>query len=128
MPIPDAAALTVAATLATVLFAIYGSVERRIREEFRTASAGILKRAQGVTMSIGIGSLSISRPAGADQLVALADGYAANVPVLFPRFRSRQSSSDSFSWHLYWKHHEYNAALGTLFMVAALVAKSIWLR
>ena len=54
--------------------------------------------------------------------------YAARVPLLFPRFRSRQSSSDSFSWHLYWKHREYNAALGTLFMVAALVAKSIWLR
>jgi len=54
--------------------------------------------------------------------------YAARVPLLFPRFRSRQSSSDSFSRHLYWKHREYNAALGTLFMVAALVAKSIWLR
>ena len=54
--------------------------------------------------------------------------YAARVPLLFPRFRSRQSSSDSFSRHLYWKHREYNAALGTLFMIAALVAKSIWLR
>jgi len=56
------------------------------------------------------------------------DEYAAKVPLLFPRFRSRQSSSDSFSWHLYWKHREYNAALGTLFMIAALVAKSIWLK
>jgi protein-S-isoprenylcysteine O-methyltransferase Ste14 len=54
--------------------------------------------------------------------------YAANVPLLFPRFRSNQSSSDYFSWHLYWKHREYNAALGTLFMVAVLVAKFIWLR
>jgi protein-S-isoprenylcysteine O-methyltransferase Ste14 len=56
------------------------------------------------------------------------DRYASNVPLLFPRFRTNQSSSDSFSWHLYWKHREYDAALGTLFMVAALVAKSIWLR
>lgn len=45
----------------------------RIREEFRTASAAILKRQIGVSMSIGIGSLSSSRPAGADQLVAMAD-------------------------------------------------------
>ncbi len=56
------------------------------------------------------------------------DEYAADVPLLFPRFRSRQSSSDAFSWHLYWKHREYNAALGTLLMVAALAVKSIWLR
>ncbi len=54
--------------------------------------------------------------------------YARRVPILFPRFRAHQSSADSFSWHLYWKHREYNAALGTVFMVAALVAKSIWLR
>ena len=54
--------------------------------------------------------------------------YADNVPLLFPQFRAYQSSSNSFSWHLYWKHREYNAALGTLFMIAALVAKSIWLR
>jgi two-component system cell cycle response regulator len=49
------------------------TVAERIREEFRSASAGLLRRPLGVTMSIGIGSMSISRPAGADQLVALAD-------------------------------------------------------
>jgi two-component system cell cycle response regulator len=49
------------------------TVAQRIREEFRSASAGLLKRPMGVTMSIGIASLSIGRPAGADQLVALAD-------------------------------------------------------
>lgn len=49
------------------------TVAERIREEFRSASAGLLRRPIGVTMSIGIGSLSVSRPAGADQLVALAD-------------------------------------------------------
>jgi protein-S-isoprenylcysteine O-methyltransferase Ste14 len=54
--------------------------------------------------------------------------YAESVPLLFPQFRAYQSSASAFSWHLYWKHREYNAALGTLFMIAALVAKSIWLR
>jgi two-component system cell cycle response regulator len=46
---------------------------QRIRDEFRQASAGILKREKGVSMSIGIGSLIRNRPVGADQLVALAD-------------------------------------------------------
>ena len=45
----------------------------RIREEFRTASAVLLKRAQGVTMSMGIGSIRVNHPAHADQLVSLAD-------------------------------------------------------
>jgi diguanylate cyclase (GGDEF)-like protein len=45
----------------------------RIRDEFRQASAAILKGEGGVTMSIGIGSLTANRPAVADQLVTLAD-------------------------------------------------------
>ena len=36
------AALTVAATLATVLFGIYGSLERRVRNEFRAYGANIV--------------------------------------------------------------------------------------
>src|ERR1700733_6562232 len=35
-------ALTVAAALATVLFGIYGTVERRMREEFRSYGANIV--------------------------------------------------------------------------------------
>lgn len=46
---------------------------QRIRDEFRIASAAILNRAQGVTMSIGIGSLHNNTPGGADQLIAAAD-------------------------------------------------------
>jgi two-component system cell cycle response regulator len=49
------------------------TVAQRIREEYRSASAGILKRPLGVTMSIGIASLTIGRPFAADQLVAQAD-------------------------------------------------------
>jgi len=48
-------------------------VVNRIRAEYKQASASILKRAQGVTMSVGIGSIERQRPAGADQLVAMAD-------------------------------------------------------
>ena len=56
------------------------------------------------------------------------DDYAAQVPRLFPRGRSYQRRPGSFSWHLYWKHREYNAALGAGLMIIALVAKSLWLR
>jgi two-component system cell cycle response regulator len=49
------------------------TVAGRIREEFRSASSQLLKRPLGVTMSIGIASLSIGRPTAADQLVAQAD-------------------------------------------------------
>jgi protein-S-isoprenylcysteine O-methyltransferase Ste14 len=52
--------------------------------------------------------------------------YARHVPRFFPRLRPYRSSAGSFSRHLYWKHREYNAALGTLGMIAILVAKAIW--
>jgi len=51
--------------------------------------------------------------------------YALHVPRLFPRLRPHQrSSATSFSWDLYWKHREYNAALGTAFMIAAMTVKT----
>jgi protein-S-isoprenylcysteine O-methyltransferase Ste14 len=56
------------------------------------------------------------------------DDYTAQVPRLFPRIRPYQSRPTSFSWHLYWKHREYNAALGTGLIIVALVAKSLWFR
>jgi protein-S-isoprenylcysteine O-methyltransferase Ste14 len=51
--------------------------------------------------------------------------YARHVPRLFPRLRPYQSSINSFSWDLYWKHREYNAALGAAFMIAAMAIKAI---
>jgi len=54
------------------------------------------------------------------------DEYTRNVPRFFPRIRPNQSGTGSFSWHLYWKHREYNAALGVLGMTAVLVIKLIW--
>jgi len=55
------------------------------------------------------------------------DEYARHVPRLFPRLRRPyESSSNLFSWHLYWKHREYNAAIGVALMIAVLVVKTIW--
>ena len=45
----------------------------RISDEFRTASAVILKNAAGVTMSVGIATAKGQRTMNADQLVAQAD-------------------------------------------------------
>lgn len=50
-------------------------------------------------------------------------GYASRVPRLFPRMRLAGDSVGKFSWALYWKHREYNAALGSLAILGALVAK-----
>jgi protein-S-isoprenylcysteine O-methyltransferase Ste14 len=51
------------------------------------------------------------------------DDYTRRVPRLFPRLWARASSPEGFSWHLYWKHREYNAVLGAALMVAALLLK-----
>jgi protein-S-isoprenylcysteine O-methyltransferase Ste14 len=51
------------------------------------------------------------------------EDYARQVPRLFPRVKSSSKSSGAFSWDLYWKHREYNAALGAAGMMAMLVLK-----
>ena len=52
--------------------------------------------------------------------------YGRRVPRLFPRLRPYQSSSTAFSPHLYWKHREYNAAIGLALMIAVLIIKVMW--
>jgi two-component system cell cycle response regulator len=49
------------------------NVAQRIGADFERASALLLRRKDGVSMSLGIGSISINHPAHADQLVAMAD-------------------------------------------------------
>lgn len=49
--------------------------------------------------------------------------YAREVPRLIPRMTTTGAGGDAFSWDLYWKHREYNAAAGAIAMTAALVAK-----
>jgi protein-S-isoprenylcysteine O-methyltransferase Ste14 len=51
--------------------------------------------------------------------------YARHVPRLFPRLRAYRSSTNCFSWDLYWKHREYNSVIGAAFMIAAMAAKAI---
>ena len=53
--------------------------------------------------------------------------YARQVPRLLPRWSAFHNSHGEFSWDLYWKHREYNAALGSVAMVAALAAKLFWI-
>jgi protein-S-isoprenylcysteine O-methyltransferase Ste14 len=53
--------------------------------------------------------------------------YARQVPRLWPRLSSSSKSLGTFTWDLYWKHREYNATLGTAALMAALVAKLLWL-
>ena len=49
------------------------SVVTRVRDDFGHASAALLRRAAGVTMSIGIASLKADSVAGTEQLIARAD-------------------------------------------------------
>ena len=56
------------------------------------------------------------------------EDYASQVPSLFPRLTRFGTSPHAFSWDLYWKHREYNALLGALVVIAALVAKCMWMR
>jgi protein-S-isoprenylcysteine O-methyltransferase Ste14 len=52
--------------------------------------------------------------------------YERNVPRMFPRFTPHLKAGESsrgFSMELYRKHREYNALLGALLMIAALVTK-----
>lgn len=56
------------------------------------------------------------------------DEYCRHVPRLFPRLTSYRGASGSmaFSGALYRKHREYNALLGSIVLLLALVAK-LWL-
>jgi protein-S-isoprenylcysteine O-methyltransferase Ste14 len=53
--------------------------------------------------------------------------YCSRVPRLLPRLRAGSTGRLGFSRELYLKHREYNALLGTLAVIAALVAKKIWM-
>jgi len=53
--------------------------------------------------------------------------YKSRVPRLLPWPSSLGKSEGSFSWDLFRKHREYNATLGSIAMMAALVVKLIWI-
>lgn len=52
-------------------------------------------------------------------------GYSQHVPRLLPRIPAYRGAPGSFDQHLYWKHREYNAAIGAVCMMAALIAKTL---
>jgi protein-S-isoprenylcysteine O-methyltransferase Ste14 len=52
--------------------------------------------------------------------------YSAQVPRVIPRLRSHNPYQPGFSWKLYLKHREYNAAIGSVALLAALIAKLLW--
>jgi protein-S-isoprenylcysteine O-methyltransferase Ste14 len=53
------------------------------------------------------------------------DEYAKRVPRMFPILTptSGGDNSGAFAFELYWKHREYNALLGAVAMLAALIVK-----
>jgi protein-S-isoprenylcysteine O-methyltransferase Ste14 len=53
--------------------------------------------------------------------------YERQVPRLLPRVTPFPNHSGSFSWQLYWKHREYNAALGAAAVLAVLAIRLVWL-
>lgn len=53
------------------------------------------------------------------------DAYAAAVPLFFPRIRvATETAANGFSWGQYKKNHEYQAAIGFVLLLIALVV--IW--
>lgn len=51
--------------------------------------------------------------------------YARRVPRFLPRLRNPLGQEGEFSMELYCRHREYNAVLGTVAMVAALILKLV---
>jgi protein-S-isoprenylcysteine O-methyltransferase Ste14 len=52
--------------------------------------------------------------------------YARRVPRLAPSLNPGGKQRLAFSWDLYKKHREYNATLGSVAILAALVVKLLW--
>ncbi len=53
--------------------------------------------------------------------------YMQRVPSLLPRTLWLSGMTTGFSRELYFRHREYNALLGAAAMLAALIAKILWL-
>jgi protein-S-isoprenylcysteine O-methyltransferase Ste14 len=54
------------------------------------------------------------------------DDYARQVPRMLPRLTAYRSQQSAYSSARYWKHHEYEASIGCMVMLAVLVAKLVW--
>lgn len=58
---------------------------------------------------------------------AAFDEYAARVPLFWPRRTPAGTARSDFSWELYRRNREYQAALGTLAGLLLLWGKMLWL-
>jgi protein-S-isoprenylcysteine O-methyltransferase Ste14 len=54
------------------------------------------------------------------------DDYARHVPRMFPRLTRYGNQQAAYSSERYWKHREYQAALGCAALLAVLVIKLVW--
>jgi protein-S-isoprenylcysteine O-methyltransferase Ste14 len=54
------------------------------------------------------------------------DDYARHVPRILFRLRPYGSQQSAYSCARYWKHREYQASIGCLFVLAVLVIKLVW--
>jgi protein-S-isoprenylcysteine O-methyltransferase Ste14 len=54
------------------------------------------------------------------------DDYARHVPRMLPRFTPYGNQQAAYSPQRYWKHREYQAALGCTVMLVVLVVKLVW--
>jgi protein-S-isoprenylcysteine O-methyltransferase Ste14 len=54
--------------------------------------------------------------------------YASRVPAFWPRFSPAMPSTESFSWELYRKNREYEAAIGLAVAMAILWGLMLWRR
>jgi protein-S-isoprenylcysteine O-methyltransferase Ste14 len=53
------------------------------------------------------------------------DDYACHVPRMWPRLTPYGSQQSAYSSARYWKHHEYEASIGCVAVLAVLVVKLI---
>ena len=90
------AALTIGAALATVLFGIYGTVERRMREEFRSYGANI------AAVPLSGKTVPLELAAAAEQLGATAAPFliTSSGPMVVAGFDPAKSASMTSYWHV----------------------------
>jgi protein-S-isoprenylcysteine O-methyltransferase Ste14 len=54
------------------------------------------------------------------------DDYARHVPRMLPRLTPYGDQQSAYSSARYWKHREYEASIGSVVVLAVLVAKLVW--
>jgi protein-S-isoprenylcysteine O-methyltransferase Ste14 len=85
----------------------------------------------GVVLAVGFFLIYVPVIASEERFLREAfggfDRYCAEVPRLIPRVSGARLGSDSgsFSFSLYWKHREYNAAMGAALLYLSLLLRPV---